>query len=38
MLGTVLGMEITMVNEIHGPFFYGAYNTAREVDTKTSNK
>lgn len=27
-----------MVNKIHGPFFYKAYNTVREVNQKTSNK
>lgn len=38
MLGTVLSMEITMVNKIHGPFFCEAYNIVREVNRKTSNK
>lgn len=27
-----------MVNKIHGPFFYKAYNIVREVNKKTSNK
>lgn len=38
MLGIVLGMEIIMVNEIYGFFFYGVYNIVREVDIKISNK
>lgn len=27
-----------MVNKIHGPFFYKAYNIVREVNQKTCNK
>ena len=27
-----------MVNKIHGPFFYKAYNIVREENKKTSNK
>lgn len=38
MLGTVLSMEITMINTTHGSFFYGAHDIVKEVNRKTSNK